>query len=73
MELNVCFSGIRDKLLEDKIINKGGSISNSVNKMVKYLVVKDINTSSSKIDKANKLKIPVISINDFYKLIDKQD
>ncbi len=64
-----CFSGVRDKSLEEKIINQGGVIADSLTKTVTYLVVLDINGSSSKIEKAKKYGINIISIDNLKKEI----
>jgi len=62
-----CFSGIRDKLLEKNILLEGGFISTNMGNDVTDLVVKDINSNSSKINKAKKNNIRIISYNNFPK------
>ena len=64
-----CFSGVRDKDLEGVIVSKGGVIADSLTKTVTYLVVLDINGSSSKIEKAKKYGINIISIDNLKKEI----
>jgi NAD-dependent DNA ligase len=64
-----CFSGVRDKVLEEKIISRGGTIADSLTKAVTYLVVLDINGSSSKIEKAKKYGITIVSIDNLKKEI----
>lgn len=61
----VCFSGIRDKELEDSIIKQGGKIASGVSKTTTHLVVKDPSGTSSKIGKALQLNIPILTIDQF--------
>ncbi len=67
--VSYCFSGVRDKVLEGEIISRGGVISDSLTKSVTYLVVLDINGSSSKIEKAKKYGIKIVSIDNLKKEI----
>lgn len=60
--VKICFTGIRDKQLESKITKAGGTVSGSVSKNTTYLVADDINSCSSKAEKARALGIPIISI-----------
>lgn len=60
--MKICFTGIRDKQLEAKITKAGGTVSGSVSKNTTYLVADDVNSNSSKADKARSLGIPIISI-----------
>ena len=60
-----CFSGIRDTKLEDSIINEGGTISNSFDKSVTDLIVKDISKITNKIKRAQKLDINIIEYSSF--------
>ena len=60
--VKICFTGIRDKQLEAKITKAGGTVSGSVSKNTTYLVADDVNSNSSKADKARSLGIPIISI-----------
>ena len=66
---NVCFSGVRDKELEDKIVLNGGNIVSSISKATTHLIVKDINNKSSKIKKAKIQKIPIIKIENFINIL----
>lgn len=63
--MSVCFSGIRNAELEEKIINEGGKITGGVSKNTTLLIVKDLETSSTKITKAQILNIPIIAIDKF--------
>lgn len=66
---NVCFTGVRDASLEKAIVAHGGSVSSGVTKFTTHLVVKDTSFSSSKTEKAAKLGVEVISVNDFWTLL----
>jgi NAD-dependent DNA ligase len=66
---NVCFSGIRDKALEEKIISNGGKVASGVSKNITHLVVKDVASTSSKIAKAQSLNVEIVSIENFVKII----
>ncbi len=61
---NIVFSGVRDKETESNYINKGYEISDSVNSQTKFLVVKDKNTKSTKMKKAEALGVEIISLNE---------
>ena len=54
------FSGFRDSAAEDRIIELGGKIGSGISKNVHYLVVKDLNSSSSKTIKAKELGIEIL-------------
>lgn len=61
------FSGFRNKDWEEKVIAAGGNVSSGVTKKVNYLIVKDINESSNKIEKAKELGIPILDIEEVKK------
>jgi len=61
---NICFSGIRDKALENYINKNGGNASDKWNKNVNCLVVKDIMGTSSKIEKARKANVRICTLED---------
>lgn len=61
----VCFSGVRNAELEQRIIEAGGTIVSGVSKKTTHLIVKDVNATSSKITKAQGLGIAIINIDDF--------
>lgn len=63
----IVFSGFRDKILEENINNMGGKVTSSVSKNTDYVIVIDKNNTSSKIQKAKKLKIPIIEKQQFIK------
>ena len=61
-KFNLVFTGFRDKQLEEDITNKGGKISDTINKSVTHVVTPINNTKmSSKLKKAESLKIPIIT------------
>ena len=59
------------KELTEKIESLGGKVSSSISSKTNYLINNDINSNSSKNKKANELNIPIISEQDFLKLINK--
>lgn len=63
----IVFSGFRDKDLQLKAEQKGYEIIGNISSKVDMLVVKDINGTSGKIKKAEKLGIEIISRDDFEK------
>jgi NAD-dependent DNA ligase len=63
----VVFSGFRDKNLEKFIISKGGEVSTSISSKTSLIIIKDINSISSKIEKAKKKQIPIILYSDITK------
>lgn len=65
--LQVVFTGIRDKDLEEEIESRGGKVSSSVSKRVSVVVAKDPDEKTSKVTSAKELTIPVISIEKFRK------
>ncbi len=54
------FSGFRDSSAEERIIDLGGSIGSGISKNTHYLVVKDLNSTSSKTVKARELGIEIL-------------
>lgn len=54
---------------EDMIISAGGKVSNSVSKSTDYLVIADINSTSSKANKARSLGITLISPEDLEQML----
>lgn len=65
-----CFTEVRDKELEKRIKEMGGVISDSVNKNLSYLIVKSLEGSSSKKEKAKKLNIPMVVITEIDKILE---
>lgn len=62
--VNICFTGVRDKNLEEVIKEKGGKICSSVTKVCNVLVAKDPNSGSSKLKKAIDNGVEVISLDE---------
>lgn len=58
----------RDELQKD-IISHGGNVSNSVSSKTNYLINNDINSTSSKNQKAKSLGIPIITEDQFLEII----
>ena len=58
----------RDELVK-VIEDNGGKTASSVSKNTNYLINNDINSNSSKNKKAKELNIPIISEDDFAKLL----
>jgi DNA ligase (NAD+) len=62
--VSFCFTGVRDKTLESDIKDAGGSIKGSVGKGLTYLVAKDPNAGSAKLQKARDQGTKVISLDE---------
>lgn len=60
------FSGFRDKQLEETIVEGGGIINNTVSKKTNYVIVKDLKSTSSKVERAKELNIEIITIDKFF-------
>jgi DNA ligase (NAD+) len=58
------FSGFRNKEWEEKVTSAGGTVASGVTKKVNYLIVKDKDESSNKIEKAKELGIPILNIEE---------
>lgn len=65
----ICFTGFRDKTLEEKVENEGGTISSGVSKNTDLLVALDIHSQSGKVLKAEQLGVTVVSKEDFEKQV----
>jgi len=63
--MSVCFSGVRDKALEDEITAQGGKIASGVSKTTSHLIVADVTQGTSKTVKARELNIPILTIEQF--------
>jgi len=57
----VVFTGFRDAQMESKITEQGGTIGSAVNAKTTLLVVKDLSSASSKVDKAKQMGIKITS------------
>lgn len=65
--MKIIMTGFRDKELEKMIIENGGEVQSSVSKITSIVIAKDINSKSSKLEKARSLNLEILSINDFKK------
>ena len=61
----IVFTGFRDKSLESKVEELGGEIQSGVSKNTNILVVKDKDSTSSKITKAKTLNVTIKDIEEF--------
>ncbi len=57
--------------LKDRIEKLGGKVTGSVSAKTDYLINNDVNSTSSKNKKARELNIPILSEEDFLKLIEE--
>ena len=62
----------RDELKSD-IVSLGGKVTDSISSKTDYLINNDINSTSSKNNKAKQLGIPIISEEDYINLKNKQN
>ena len=63
----VCFSGVRDKDLEEEIKREGGTVVSGVSAKTTHLIVKDVDTFSNKVGKAKLLGVKIVTLKDFIK------
>lgn len=63
--LVVCATGFRDQTLFKMIKENGGVVGDGVTKETNCLIVKDINSTSSKVKKAEKMGIEILDIDGF--------
>ena len=68
---SVCFTKVRDDNIEKYIIDNGGEVTDTVTKKTDLLVVPMMGVKSSKVSKAEKYNIPIITINDALNYISK--
>jgi DNA ligase (NAD+) len=66
---SMCLTGFRDATLEKAFEDAGGSVKSGVGKGLTYLVAKDANSGSSKLQKARDLGVTVLSPNDMRALL----
>lgn len=64
-----CFTGFRDKEKESLIKSLGGSMKDTVNKTLNYLITKDLESGSSKIEKAKSNGVKVITLEELGTLL----
>ena len=69
MKGKICFSQVRDPKFESELINKGYEVSDSLTKSTDYLIVPNLDVVSSKITKAKKYGITILTLEQaHYKL-----
>jgi NAD-dependent DNA ligase len=61
----ILLTGFRDKSLQEEIEKVGGIIESNFKKDLNYLITKNSETKGSKVDKALKKEIPIITVSDF--------
>jgi NAD-dependent DNA ligase len=66
-DIKVVFTGVRDKPLESIIEDMGGKISSSISKNTNIVITNDPNSTTSKLNKARDLGIPILTLKQFYK------
>jgi DNA ligase (NAD+) len=69
----VCLTGFRDKELSAAVEAAGGTMKDSVGKGLTYLVAKDPNSGSGKLQKAQKDGTLVVSIDDMWAIVRGQN
>jgi NAD-dependent DNA ligase len=65
--MKIVFTGFRDKELQEKIEDLGGSVSTSVSSKTNIVVHADNEKNSSKLEKATQLEIKIMSKSEFKK------
>jgi len=63
----IVMTGFRDKDLKGEIEALGGEVADTLTSKTTILLAKDTSEESSKIDKARKLKIPIMDVDGFKK------
>ncbi len=64
-QMVVCMSGFRDVELADRLVKAGHKVVDGINKNVTHLIVKSMDSSSSKTKKAVSLGIKIVTREDF--------
>jgi len=68
-EFTVCFTKIRNSEIEDEIRKHHGAVVDTVNKDTTYLVVKDEAVDSSKVNKAKKHGVRIVTLDEMKKIL----
>lgn len=63
---SICMTGFRDAAMEQAFEAQGGTVKSSVAKGLTYLVAKDPSDTSTKLDKARKMGVVVLSRNEMW-------
>jgi NAD-dependent DNA ligase len=64
------FSGFRNKDFEKIVVDNRGKVNTTISKNTNYLIVKNKEELSTKIDKAKALGVTILDIGEFEKMID---
>lgn len=64
-DMKFVFTGFRNDILEKYIKNNGGEVTTSISKKITAVICKDVTDDSTKIKKAESLKVPIINLIDF--------
>ena len=70
---NICLSGTRDKMMIQALKDAGYGVTDSWSNDVRALIIPDTEFMSSKVHKANKRNIPVLTYNDVMTILATQD
>ena len=62
---NIVLTGFRDEKIISDILSQGGNIINTVNKKTSMVIVKTLDYTNSKIDKAKELGVKIMSMDEF--------
>jgi len=62
---NILLTGFRDEKIISDILSQGGNITNTVNKKTSMVIVKSLDYTNSKIDKAKELGVKIMSMDEF--------
>lgn len=61
----ICFTGFRDKKLKEYLTSQGANVTDDITKTTNLLIVKDLESTSSKVKNAQKYSIQIITNTDF--------
>lgn len=67
--LKVVFTGFRDKILEEKIKKNGGEVQSGISKKTTHLIIKDSSSKSTKTEKAEKMGIEILTLQEFLNIL----
>lgn len=69
---NIAMTGSRDKVIVEYLTEIGANIVSSINKKTNLLIKKDDHYTSSSVESAEKIGIPVVTVDNFKKTFMKQ-
>lgn len=69
-DMKVCFTGVRDEVLEKGMMLCGIKVSKTLTKDVNVVITKDVNSTSSKIQKAKEKGLQIVLYEDFKRTFD---